>query len=146
MATSVSFFPATDPRMAEARRIRFTVFCEEQQVPPDLEWDAHEAVCEHVLADVDGVALGAARIRPYQPSVFKIERVAVVKEARGQGIGLFIMAEIMRRLADRRASAVVLNAQAQVETFYHQLGFLSEGEQFMEAGIPHVHMTWRPSG
>jgi predicted GNAT family N-acyltransferase len=146
MALTVSFFPVTDPRMAAARHIRHVVFCDEQQVPLDLEWDEHEGACEHVLAEVDGIPLGAARIRPYKPGVFKVERVAVLKEARGQGIGLFIMAEIMRRLADRKAAAVVLNAQTPVETFYHRLGFVSEGEHFMEAGIPHVHMSWRPSG
>ena len=146
MAAAVTFFPVTDPRMAAARRIREIVFCDEQQVPPALEWDEHEAICEHVLAELGGLPLGAARIRPYAPGVYKVERVAVLKEARGQGLGLLIMAEIMRRLADRNAAKVVLNAQAQVESFYHRLGFVSEGDRFMEAGIPHVHMTWQPSG
>ena len=142
----VSFFPVTDPRMDAARHIRCVVFCEEQNVPLNLEWDEHEAASEHVLAEVDGAPLGAARIRAYKPGVFKVERVAVMKEARGQGIGLFIMAEIMRRLADRGAAKIVLNAQAQVEAFYLRLGFVSEGEHFMEAGIPHVHMVWQPTG
>lgn len=146
MAIGVSFFPVVDPRMAAARHIRYTVFCEEQQVPLDLEWDEHEGICEHVLADVAGEPLGAARVRPYKPGIFKVERVAVLQKARGQGVGLFIMAEIMRRLADRRATAVVLNAQAQVEDFYLKLGFVSEGERFVEAGIPHVHMRWEPTG
>ena len=146
MSTSVAFFPATDPRMAAARRIRQLVFVDEQQVPADLEWDEHDPACEHVLAEVDGIPLGAARIRPYKPGVFKVERVAVLNEARGQGIGLFVMAEIMRRLADQKAEKVVLNAQSKVEAFYLKLGFVSEGEHFMEAGIPHVYMTWQPSG
>lgn len=146
MTTTVNFFPVTDSRMAAARHIRYSVFCEEQKVPLDLEWDEHEGICEHVLAEVDGVPLGAARVRPYEPGVFKVERVAVLEGARGRGIGLYIMAEIMRRLTDRKATAVILNAQAQVEEFYLKLGFVSEGEHFMEAGIPHVHMTWRPSG
>lgn len=146
MAITVDFFPVTDPRMALARHIRYTVFCEEQQVPLDLEWDEHEGICEHVLAEAGGVPLGAARVRPYKPGIFKVERVAVLENARGQGVGLMIMAEIMRRLADRKAAAAVLNAQAQVEDFYLKLGFVSEGEHFMEAGIPHVHMRWEPTG
>ncbi len=146
MAITVDFFPVTDPRMALARHIRYTVFCEEQQVPLDLEWDEHEGICEHVLAEADGAPLGAARVRPYKPGIFKVERVAVLENARGQGIGLLIMAEIMRRLADRKVATVVLNAQAQVEDFYLKLGFVSEGEHFMEAGIPHVHMRWEPTG
>lgn len=146
MPTTVSFFPATDPRLAAARRIRALVFCEEQKVPPALEWDGYEGICEHVLAETDGVPVGAARVRPYNHGVYKVERVAVLREARGTGIGLFIMAEIMRRLADGRAESVVLNAQTQVEGFYQRLGFISEGARFLEAGIPHVHMRWSPSG
>lgn len=146
MAATVTFFHVTDARMAMAREIRRIVFCHEQHVPADLEWDEHEPICEHVLAELDGVPLGAARIRPYAPGIYKVERVAVLQEARGRGLGLLVMAEIMRRLADRRAASVILNAQAQVESFYHRLGFVSEGEPFMEAGIPHVHMAWQPSG
>ena len=67
----------------------------------------------------------------------------MLKEARGQGIGLAIMTEIMRRLVALNAEAVVLNAQTQVEGFYLHLGFVSEGEQFMEASIPHIHMRWK---
>ena len=145
MAT-ISFFPVSDPRMAAARQIRHVVFCEEQQVPANLEWDEHDQTCEHVLAEVDGLPLGTARVRRYKPGVFKVERVAVLQEARGRGLGLFIMAEIMRKMADNNVAAVVLNAQAPVEGFYHRLGFVSEGEHFMEAGIPHVHMKWVPSG
>lgn len=146
MAATVTFFHVTDPRMAIAREIRRIVFCDEQHVPADLEWDEYEPICEHVLAELDGVPLGAARIRPYAPGIYKVERVAVLQDARGRGLGLLVMAEIMRRLADRKAVSVILNAQAQVESFYHRLGFVSEGEPFMEAGIPHVHMTWQPSG
>lgn len=146
MSVTIAYFPVTDARMAAARRIREIVFCDEQQVPANLEWDAHDATCEHVLAEVEGIPAGAARIRRYKPGVFKVERVAVLKEARGKGIGLYLMAEIMRRLADQNVSAVVLNAQTQVEGFYHRLGFVSEGDAFVEAGIPHVHMRWEPTG
>lgn len=146
MTTTITYFPVTDPRMAAARRIRDIVFCDEQQVPASLEWDEYDQTCEHVLAEVEGIPVGAARIRRYKPGIFKVERVAVLKEVRGKGIGLFLMAEIMRKLADQNVSAVVLNAQTQVEAFYQRLGFVSEGEQFMEAGIPHVHMRWEPTG
>jgi predicted GNAT family N-acyltransferase len=46
------------------------------------------------------------------------------------------MAEARRR----GDSAVMLNAQTQAEPFYLRHGFVREGEEFMEAGIPHVHM------
>lgn len=141
----ISHFNTGDPRMAAARRIRQIVFCDEQQISASLEWDGEDDVCEHVLAEVDGVAQGTARYRSYGDGAFKVERVAVTKEMRGRGIGEAIMRDIMKRLQERGATAVVLNAQASVEGFYLRLGFSSQGEHFLDAGIPHVYMTW-PAG
>jgi predicted GNAT family N-acyltransferase len=143
MMTAVAYFPATDPRMAAARRIRKTVFCDEQRIPADLEWDGEDLRAEHVLLEVDRAPAGAARLRTYAPGVFKVERVAVTRALRGRGLGAILMQNIMETLARRGASSVVLNAQISVEGFYHRLGFTSEGEPFVDAGIPHVHMVWR---
>jgi predicted GNAT family N-acyltransferase len=37
-------------------------------------------------------------------------------------------------------ASVELNAQTHALGFYEQLGFRAQGEEFMEAGIPHRHM------
>jgi len=128
--------------MDSARAIRDVVFCGEQGVPPELEWDGEDKHCEHFLAEADGKATATARVRPYGPSIYKIERVAVLKDHRGTGAGKAIMKVILSRL--RGKGTVVLNAQAQVEKFYLDMKFVTEGEPFEEAGISHVHMVWRP--
>ena len=140
---SITAFRTDDSaRMEAARRIRAAVFCDEQGVPADLEWDGKDHLCEHFLLELDGAAIGTARVRPYGPSIFKVERVAVLKGLRGQHAGKAIMDYILERL--RESGTVVLNAQSQVEDFYQRLGFVREGEVFEEAGIDHVHMVWRP--
>ena len=139
---TLAAFHADDPaRMTAARHIRQTVFCDEQGVPPDLEWDGKDTVCEHFLLLADDAPIACARLRPYGPGIFKVERVAVLKEFRGKGAGVAIMRHLLDRLAD---TSVVLNAQLAVEAFYQKLDFVSEGPVFEEAGIPHVHMVWRP--
>ncbi|MGI8559834.1 MAG: GNAT family N-acetyltransferase [Luteimonas sp.] len=51
--------------LPELRAVRETVFVREQQVPLDLEWDAQDPQCQHVLArDARGLAIGTARLAP----------------------------------------------------------------------------------
>ena len=138
MTFALSAFRSHDDRMAQVRRIRDVVFCQEQGVSPAEEWDGRDGLCEHFLVSRDGIEIGCARVRPYSPGVFKIERVAVLKSHRGTGAGKFIMRALLERL-DR--VTVVLNAQLSVKDFYQNLGFIPEGDIFQEAGIPHVHMT-----
>ena len=124
--------------MAAARHIREIVFCQEQGVSADLEWDGKDDACEHFLLTDGETALACARVRPYEPGCFKIERVAVLKEHRGRGLGAEIMEALMARLGSK---TLVLYAQTAVEGFYTRLGFASEGAVFQEAGIDHIKMV-----
>lgn len=128
--------------MEAARNIRDIVFCGEQGVPPEIEWDGKDPQCEHFLLEHAGVPVGTARLAPYGLSAFKIERVAVLSDSRNLGAGKAIMLFILKRM--KNAETVVLNAQAKVETFYEELGFTRSGDSFDEAGILHVPMAWRP--
>ncbi len=114
----------------------------EQGVPADIEWDGKDPDCEHFLAERHGEPVGTARLAPYGNGAFKVERVAVLKPSRRFGIGKAIMVFIMDRI--KTSETLVLNAQIQVEDFYEQLGFVRSGEEFEEAGIPHVPMAWSP--
>ena len=62
MAFAVLAFHADNAaNMDAARRIRQTVFCDEQGVPAEEEWDGKDSICEHFLV-MDG-ALERDRIR-----------------------------------------------------------------------------------
>src|SRR5687767_6340742 len=78
----------------EARELRRRVFVEEQGVAPAEEWDAHDddaAETLHFVAHAGGTALGCARLRRADDGAAKIERVAVLREARREGIGRALM-------------------------------------------------------
>lgn len=47
----------------EAMKIRRKVFVEEQKIPEEKEFDGNDFVSTHLLAKVDGVAVGTMRIR-----------------------------------------------------------------------------------
>jgi predicted GNAT family N-acyltransferase len=122
---------------AQAGPVRETVFVHEQHVPLELEWDEHDAVSLHALAlDAQGRALGTGRLLPDG----HIGRMAVLKEVRAAGVGGRILQALIERARALGYAQVLLNAQVQVEGFYSRYGFTREGEEFMEAGIPHIAM------
>jgi predicted GNAT family N-acyltransferase len=125
---------------APCMQIRRQVFCLEQKVPETVEWDGLDGDCRHFLLWADGQAVATARIRPYGPSLIKIERVAVLKSHRGLGLGRVLMVQILANARASGASQAVLNAQSAVKGFYADLGFVPEGPEFVEADIAHVRM------
>ena len=125
----------------EAQAIRYEVFVLEQKVPLEMEWDEMDAQCLHAVAFLrgeDGVeqAVGTGRLLPDG----HIGRMAVRQAARGAGVGAAILQALMQQAQLRRDKLVQLNAQSQAAAFYGRHGFVREGDEFVEAGIPHVHM------
>jgi len=66
-----------------------------------------------------------------------IGRVVTAPEARGTGLGKELM---QRALAAFGPVPVRIGAQAYLERFYRELGFVPAGEPYLEDGIPHVEM------
>ena len=125
----------------EAQAIRYEVFVLEQKVPLEMEWDEMDAQCLHAVAFLrgeDGVeqAVGTGRLLPDG----HIGRMAVRQAARGAGVGAAILQALMQQAQLRRDKLVQLNAQSGAAAFYGRHGFVREGDEFVEAGIPHVHM------
>lgn len=127
--------------MEAALAIRHEVFCVEQGVDQEEEFDGRDGVCRHYLARLDGRAVGAARTRPLGEGEAKIERVAVLRDLRGRGIGRALMERTIGDLARSGLARIVVHAQRHAETFYASLGFVTHGGVFDEAGIPHVKMV-----
>ena len=125
---------------SEASRIRFAVFVDEQKVPAESELDEHDPQCIHALAtDASGRVVGTGRLLPDG----HIGRMAVSQEARGQGVGGAILEALAERARQRGDPEVVLNAQVQAMDFYRAHGFVEEGPEFDDAGIPHRAMRRR---
>lgn len=127
---------------APAQAVRTAVFVLEQGIAPEDEWDADDATALHaVLFDVNGQALGNARLLQPSATVAKVGRMAVLKEARGNGYGARLLQALIRCARQRRHKEVRLSAQRTAEAFYAAHGFVAVGEPFNEVGIPHVEMV-----
>ena len=122
-----------------AAPIRFTVFVEEQGVPRDIELDAMDTQCLHAICFHGDQAVGTGRLLPDG----HIGRMAVLKEWRGRGIGGFILNTLVEKARERGDREVVLSAQLHATAFYRAHGFVEEGVQYLEAGIPHQDMLRR---
>ena len=120
--------------------IRREVFCVEQGVSLDEEFDGLDVDCRLYLARLDGDAIATARLR-HAGNEVKIERVAVIMPQRGNGYGKAMMVRLMEDAAAGGATTIAIHAQCHVENFYRALGFVTEGGVFEEAGIPHVRMV-----
>jgi predicted GNAT family N-acyltransferase len=66
--------------------------------------------------------------------------MAVRKPGRGNGIGGELLQVLMAQAKARGDKVVVLSAQTHAAPFYERHGFSIDGEEFFEAGIPHINM------
>ena len=119
--------------------VRAEAFIAEQHVAPAEDVDGRDADCLHwLVTDADG-SVATLRVLP-QGEVAKIQRVAVLKRARGTGLGTALMRHVMDRLAERGFTRATLGAQIDALGFYERLGFQAHGPVYDDAGIPHRDM------
>ncbi len=142
----------TDPlARAAAYELRRRVFVLEQGVPLDLERDERDAGADHVLAVLAGEPVGTGRLvvesagyegldRSAGP-VGHLGRLAVIRAARGRGIGASLVSAIEGLAADRRLRCVYLGGQTHAVPFYEGLGYHVFGPEFDDAGLPHRHLV-----
>lgn len=124
----------------EALRIRLDVFVTEQRVPLEMEIDSMDPVSVHALAlRSHGTALGTGRLLPDG----HIGRMAVMREARGRGVGAALLLRLMQAARQRGHQEVELFAQVHARRFYERFGFVAVGEPYDDAGIAHITMRAR---
>jgi predicted GNAT family N-acyltransferase len=139
MPVTVKASKVTDPAdLEKVFAIRREVFVDEQNCPPELEWE-FEDESTHFLATVDNEPAGASRWRKTDKG-YKLERFAVLQKFRGMGVGQELVRAVLNDLpAD--ATYVYMHAQIQAVSLYEKFGFEKTGPEFEEAGIRHYKMV-----
>ena len=120
--------------------IREAVFVDEQEIPLPLEFDGLDDEADHLLAKLNGKAVGTLRLRRIGGASAKIERVAVLEHARSHGVGAALIIAAVERLREQSLREARLHAQTYALGFYTKLGFTAFGQVFDEDGIPHRAM------
>lgn len=127
---------------APCYEIRKAVFVDEQNVPLELEMDEYDSGATHFLLSEGNTPLATARLLS-KNGLAKIGRVAVLKQARGRGLGLAVMEAVLAEARRQGYAEAVLDSQVYAIPFYARLGFAAEGDEFDDAGIPHRRMRRR---
>lgn len=123
--------------------IRRAVFIGEQHVPESIEIDQWDSFVpnRHILLLCDGKAAGTARFKPLGECIVKYQRIAVLPEFRGQGLGKILLEGLEQLAVQQGYHYVKIEAQQYAEGFYQRCGFVTtDPVVFMDAGIPHLHM------
>ncbi|HIK63207.1 MAG TPA: GNAT family N-acetyltransferase [Flavobacteriales bacterium] len=126
----------------EILKLRSEVFVVEQGcIYQDIDGKDKKAM--HLMGKKDNEIIAYTRIFDsgdyYElPS---IARVVVKKKTRGKERGKEIMKESIKYIKENlQEKTIVLSAQKYLEKFYKGLGFIVEGEEYLEDGIPHQKM------
>lgn len=132
----------TETDLQTAFAIRKKVFIDEQEVPAAEEFDAFDvldAECDHILVYYNEQPVGTARLRVVD-GYGKLERLCILQEFRKFGLGRVMMQMLEDIVVAKGLKKSKLNAQTYAEGFYEKFGYTRIGEEFMDAGIPHILM------
>jgi ElaA protein len=123
-------------------RLRQDVFIVEQKCAY-ADADGLDAIAAHLYAIEGETVVACARL--FAPGVKRAEavigRVVTAPSVRKSGLGR----ELMRRAIDAVESehgrvAIWLGAQKYLQRFYESFGFVRDGDDYDEDGIPHLPM------
>ncbi|HEY4398942.1 MAG TPA: GNAT family N-acetyltransferase [Lactobacillaceae bacterium] len=126
---------------AAALRIRFAVFVDEQGFAASDELDALDVESWHLVAYDGETAIATARLHEDTPGIWHVQRVATLRDFRGRGLGRLLFERIEQFAKEHQITQLTLGAQLPAQGFYEKLGFHAHGEQFLDAGAPHIEMT-----
>ena len=120
---------------SQLRAVRTPVFVKEQHVTPEFEWDEKDADAMHLLALAGDEPVACARIVDN-----KIQRMAVLKHWRGQGVGLAILQQAVDIIQQNGFELAKLSAQTHAIHFYEKGDFVVTSGVYQDLHIPHVDM------
>ena len=123
----------------EAKKIRSEVFVKEQGFYD--EYDEFDDIAKHMVMYSNEEPISTCRIYyNYEKESYIIGRVAVLKEWRGKNIGRRILNAAEEYIRENGGKSVMLSGQVRVAGFYEKLGYIKQGETYLDEGCPHIWM------
>ncbi len=127
--------------LSDSFDIRREVFVVEQQIDKDIEFNGSDRDAIILVLYEEAMPVATGRLLKQEDGYYVLGRIAVLKAHRGKKYGDFVVRLLIRKAFELGSQKQYVHAQIQVEEFYKKLGFVSFGEEYMEAGIPHVTMV-----
>ena len=125
-----------DELQQDAKLIREQVFIQEQNIPVVDEWDDQDAISQHFIIYDQAQPVATARLLQNN----SVGRVAVLKSHRGLGMGKMIMLHMIEQAKKQQREFLKLSSQVHAMPFYTGLGFIAEGDEYLDCGIAHIDM------
>jgi ElaA protein len=141
----LSFAELTVHDLYDVLRLRSAVFVVEQACAFQ-DMDNLDLHARHLLGRSNGVLQAYARL--FGPgecyAEASIGRVVTALACRGTGAGKQLMRQAIATIEHQCGPGPIrIGAQAYLERFYGSFGFVRDGENYLEDGIPHLYMVRR---
>jgi ElaA protein len=141
--TTKAFDELNTIELYQLLQLRAEVFVVEQNCPY-LDMDGKDYKSFHVLGYENDKLVACTRLVPpgisydVEPS---IGRVVTHPSVRKSGYGKLLMDySILEAKKLFNSNVIVIGAQLYLDRFYQNLGFIPEGEMYLEDNIPHMTM------
>lgn len=130
--------PATQ---AAAFYLRYQVFVLEQEIAPELEFDALDTPDRRYIVFFDGnLPIATARFQTIEKTILNPDRLCVASTFRQQGLGRKLLLKLEKLGEAEGCETSLLSAEVSAQFFYEKLGYHSVSDIFEEDGIPCVKM------
>lgn len=134
------------PTLYELLKLRVEVFVVEQACPyPELDGRDLLAETRHFwLETADGEVICTLRLMEEHAGgekAFRIGRLCTQRSSRGQGHTTRLLRAALAEVGDYPCR---IDAQTYLADMYAQHGFVRDGDDFVDGGVPHVPMLRPP--
>ena len=122
-------------------KIRQEVFIVEQKCFY-LDCDDLDQKSIHFLGYRNGFLVCYMRVfNNKEDNIWVLGRILVSKKYRNLGLGIDLMNQVLEFLSyDKSNYSLEMSAQTYLINFYKKFNFKTEGDEYLDAGVPHVKM------
>ncbi len=139
-----NFDSLTREELYEILRLRSEIFVVEQNCAyQDIDDKDFNALHLYSRDAKTGQIIAYSRL--FQPGDYYIQaslgRVAVKEKYRREGLGQLLIKKCIEEIEKNfHTKPIKIGAQSYLKEFYEMHGFKQIGEEYLEDGIPHIHM------
>lgn len=111
-------------------------------IPLEKEFDKGDTTdTKYILVLDDNLPIGTCRLHVISDSEAKIERVAVLEEYRGKGIGKKAIEAAEAWLKEHGIQKIIITSRDEVVGFYETLGYKADYSRTEDSGVFNIIYT-----
>ncbi|MGI6701528.1 MAG: GNAT family N-acetyltransferase [Christensenellales bacterium] len=116
----------------DCKKIREEVFIKEQGIDYELEFDEIDEYATHMALCCDDRPIGCGRVYETDENIFRLGRIAIIKEFRRKGYGRYLLGEMEKKAIELGARHLVILGNIDHKDFYYKLGYKEIGDIVVE--------------